>query len=143
MITIVAFVLAVTLWLLAALHAYWGSGGHWPGIDERSLARMVVGSKGIERMPSALACWAVAAVLVLAGLLPLAAAGLIGVPWPSAMTLLALAGCSAVFLGRGALSYIPAFRKFGPEEPFATYDKRLYAPLCLALGLGFIVLLMW
>lgn len=140
---IAAILLAVTLWGLAILHAYWGVGGRWPGADERSLARMVIGSKGIEHMPSAGACFAVTFVLTAAGILPLMAIGWVSAPWPSWLTLVGLSGCAFVFIGRGAMSYVPAFRKFGPEEPFATYDKRLYAPLCFALGAGFLFLLMW
>jgi hypothetical protein len=137
-----ALLLAAVLWLIAALHAYWGAGGRWPGADERSLARTVVGSKGIERMPPPAACHGVAVVLLAAGALPLLAVGLAQAPWPSALTFAGLAGCAFVFIARGIIAYIPAFRRFGPEEPFATLDKRLYAPLCLALGAGFLTLLL-
>jgi hypothetical protein len=140
--TVLALLLAATLVIIAAIHAYWGLGGHWPAQDERSLARTVVGSAGIERMPPTAACFAVAVVLSAASVLPLAAVGLVTPPWPWALTLAGLVGCGMVFLGRGVMSFIPAMRRFGPEEPFATYDKRIYGPLCLMLGAAFFILVM-
>ena len=37
-------ILIVILVALAALHAWWGVGGRWPGHDERSLVELVIGS---------------------------------------------------------------------------------------------------
>jgi hypothetical protein len=102
---------------------------------------MVGGFKDSERMASPFACHAVAGVLSVAGLLPLMAAGFLSAPWPDWLTFLGLTGCALAFLGRGIAAYTPAFRRLVPEEPFATYDKRLYAPLCLFLGAGFLILL--
>jgi hypothetical protein len=141
MIAMIAMLLTAALWLIAAVHLYWGVGGVWPALDGQSLSRMVVGTRGINRMPSPVACQTVALVLAAAGLLPLIAVGLLGAPWPQWLTTLGLAGGTTVFLGRGIASYTPAFRRLAPDEPFATYDKRLYAPLCLLLGAGFLILL--
>jgi hypothetical protein len=140
--TLLALLLTVALAAIAAVHAYWGFGGLWPAQDERSLARTVVGSAGIERMPSAAACFLVAAVLSAASLLPLAAVGMLHPPWSGNATLAGLACCSVVFAGRGVMSFVPAMRRFGPEEPFATYDKRIYGPLCLTLGAAFFTLVL-
>jgi hypothetical protein len=38
--------------------------------------------------------------------------------------------------------YVPAWRRLHSAEPFATFDRRVYAPLCLALGAGFITILL-
>jgi hypothetical protein len=137
---VLALLLSAALIAIAAVHVYWGIGGHWPATDERSLARTVVGSAGIERMPSGAACFAVAAVLSAASLLPFMAVGVIDPPWPRVLTLAGLVGCGMVFVGRGVMSFVPALRRFGPEEPFATYDKRIYGPLCLMLGAAFFTL---
>jgi Protein of unknown function (DUF3995) len=141
-IPLLTFLLPLVLFTLAALHAYWGLGGRWPGHDELSLARSVVGSKGITRMPSSKACFAVMALLIGVGLWPLFMAGVLPALWPNWLTLLAGWGFVLVFVGRGLAAYVPAFRLLAPEEPFASLDRQLYAPLCLALGGGFLFLLL-
>lgn len=139
---VLALAMATTLWGLAALHFYWGTGGLWPEKDEKSLARKVVGAPGITRMPSPLAAMLVAFALAALGLLALLLVGLIPAFLPRWLIVTAGLGAMAVFLGRGAAAWQPEFRKIFPEEPFATLDKRYYAPLCLALGFGFLFLVM-
>ncbi len=85
--------------------------------------------------------------IVVAGLLaaltswPLFAVGLLAEAWPRWLTLLAGAGIAAVLLGRGAAGYTSAWRQRFPEEPFATYDRLAYSPLCLVLGAGYLAIL--
>lgn len=127
--------LSAALVVIALVHLAWAAGVTWPFASERDLARAVVGTRGIERMPAPDLCALVAAAL-------LAAAA-----WPwlgglGALRPLGLAALALVFLARGGASYVPALRALGPEEPLATYDRRLYGPLCLALGAGFAVLLL-
>lgn len=126
--TILAYVLTAVLLVIASLHLMWAIGWWFPIRDERRLARAVVGARGIERMPGAIACSLVVVVLL----------GVASVIWwpETILKTLALCACGAVFLLRGVVAYVPAFRRFGPEQPFATLDKRCYAPLCLALGAG-------
>jgi hypothetical protein len=51
-------ILTMVLIALAALHAWWGVGGRWPGHDERSLVELVVGRTRSMRMPGlVVACW--------------------------------------------------------------------------------------
>ncbi|MCY1126061.1 DUF3995 domain-containing protein [Frigidibacter sp. RF13] len=126
--TILAYLLTAVLLTIACLHLMWAIGWWFPLGDERRLARAVVGARGIERMPGAIAC-----SLVVVALLGVASA----IWWPDTIVrTLALWVSGAVFLLRGVIAYIPAFRRFGPEEPFATLDKSYYAPLCLVLGVG-------
>jgi hypothetical protein len=47
---------------------------------------------------------------------------------------------ATVFLIRGLLPWRPGWRKVFVQEPFATYDRRYYGPLCLVLSLGFVLL---
>jgi uncharacterized protein DUF3995 len=54
---------------LAAVHAYWGLGGRWPGRDEASLVERVVGRTKGMRAPSLAACFAVEAALLAAAAL--------------------------------------------------------------------------
>ncbi len=140
MITGLAVSIFVVLTIVALLHAYWAFGGRWPGHDEPSLARMVVGSKGITTMPARGPTLAVAVVIFLAGVVALARADLVAVPLPPMLRSVAVTALAVVFLGRGIASFTPWFRASQSEEPFATLDRRLYGPLCLALGTGFAVL---
>ncbi len=130
-----ALLAASVLAALALLHVYWARGGHWPGHDEASLAKTVVGEPGSERMPGALACFAVAIALAIAATLPLASQGFLDVPvaagWRRGLTLLA----AGVFALRGVGGFFEArFRRGAPVEPFYRLNRRLYSPLCLALA---------
>lgn len=62
------------------------------------------------------------------------------VPLPPMLQSVAVAALAVIFSGRGLSSFTPWFRASQSEEPFATLDRRLYGPLCLALGTGFAVL---
>jgi hypothetical protein len=45
---------------------------------------------------------------------------------------------AAIFLARGIAGYTPTWRRRFYDEPFTTFDKRYYSPLCILLGLGFV-----
>ena len=138
--TPLALALAAVLVLIAALHAYWGIGGTWPGTDPKSCARAVVGFKGVDAMPSPAACFAVAAMIGAASLLALALGGFFASPFER----MPLAGAAffvgLVFLGRGVAGFTPPWRRLASEMPFARLDMRYYSPLCLLIGTGFVVL---
>jgi hypothetical protein len=138
---IVAIGLTATLWALAALHAYWGAGGLWPEKDAVALARKVVGTPGVTKMPGQTACFAVAIALFIAGLWPLDIIGIVPVFASVGLSVLAGYTLAAVFILRGVAAYLPVFRERFPEEPFATNDRRLYGPLCLVIGAGIVFLL--
>ena len=137
--TVLAWLLTVVLLTIAGLHAYWGFGGKWPGTDQLTLARKVVGTPGIDRMPPRAACLLVAVVLLGMGFWPLQTATsaptssihlLVGIVW------------TIIFLARGIAGYLQFWRRQHPEQPFADLDRRLYSPLCLALGIGFSILVL-
>ena len=132
---VLAAILTLVLAAIAVLHAYWGFGGVWPGSDAADCARRVGGFRGVRAMPSPAACFAVAAAIAIAALVPMFLLGRFGV-------LSALAGfaVAVVFLGRGVAGFTPAWRRYTPEQPFATLDVRYYSPLCLAIGIGFAAL---
>ena len=135
---VLATILTVVLAAIAALHAYWGFGGVWPGRDSADCARRTGGFRGARTMPGPAACFAVAAVLAIAALIPIFLAGRFGV-----LALLAGLAVAFVFLGRGVAGFTPAWRRLTPDEPFATLDVRYYSPLCLAIGAGFVSLIFW
>ncbi len=127
-----AFALSGLLLIPAALHLLWAIGFWTPIRDEAQLARAVVGAPGITRMPGALACAVVAVGLFFAALLP-------HLGWfPLRTQLLTVFG--AIFVLRGGAAFLPAWRKLVPEQPFASLDRRLYGPLCLLIGTGFLIL---
>jgi hypothetical protein len=142
MITALAVVLWGVLGAIAALHAAWGLGSHWPCESEERLVATAGGTPGAKRMYPPSACFTVAALLAGVSAWPLFAAGLLPVAWPNWLTWLAGAGIAAVFIARGIAGYLPAWRRLHSNEPFATLDRRIYAPLCLALGAGYITLLL-
>jgi hypothetical protein len=132
---LLAALLTLVLAAIAALHAYWGFGGIWPGRDAADCARRTGGFRGARSMPGPAACFAVAAALAIAALVPIFLAGHFGM-----LATLAGLALALVFLGRGVAGFTPAWRRLTPEEPFATLDVRYYSPLCLAIGAGFAAL---
>ena len=142
MTSALATVLSAIVFAIAALHAHWGFGGHWPAANAERLAKTAVGTPNIDKMPSASSCFVVAAILTGVASWPLFAAGLLTEAWPRWLTLLAGAGIATVFVGRGLAGYTAAWRRRFSQEPFARLDRLVYSPLCLVLGAGYIVILM-
>lgn len=140
--TILACVLTGILWFIARAHVMWGYRSTWPATSEPELARMVVGAKDILRMPPRAACFAVAMVLTVVGFWPLWRIGMFGALVPEALGIVAGVGATLVFAMRGVVAYLPVWRRRLPAEPFATYDRRYYGPLCLGLAVGFGALVM-
>ncbi len=135
--TLVAVMLASTFSILAALHAAWAFGSVWPCKDEFELARTVAGFREVDAMPPRIASAAVAILLSVLALLPLSLAGVLVSPpeWRSALDLVGSV-VATILLFRGAIGYLPAWRRLTPVEPFAALDRVYYSPLCLILGLG-------
>lgn len=135
---LIAAFMFIALLAVATAHFLWSIGRTWPIRNEKLLAQTVVGFKDIERMPPRLASLAVAAATLAAGVLALALAdhdsgGL-------ALTLLGLP-LAVVFLARGLVGYTAWWAEKTPEPNFRLNDRRVYSPLCLFLGAGFIALI--
>ncbi len=116
---------------IAAIHALWALEIWWPIRDEEKLARTVVGAADVTRMPGPIPTWLVVAGILILVLFLWLPAGL--------LRQIVLGFAAAVFVLRGLIAYTKKWRRMTPEEPFATYDRRYYAPLCLALGAGLII----
>jgi hypothetical protein len=132
---VLALTTALALALIAAIHVYWAAGGTWPGTDDESLALTVVGGRPGMRAPGAVACMAVAVVVVLAGALVLAAAGLVALPLPPSIVEFGGVGVAGVLLVRGSFGFAEA--RLRPEirgSRYARLNVIFYSPLCLALG---------
>jgi hypothetical protein len=132
-----AWALSAKLGLIAVFHLAWALGLSIPRGDRRRLAATVIGR---PEVPGRLACLAVAVAIGVMALVPLAQIAVVRTPLPwSGVQLLGL-GCAAVFLLRGLGGYLPAFDRRFPAQPFATLNRLVYSPLCLALGAGFLAL---
>lgn len=133
---LVAALIFVVLLAVAIAHFLWAIGSRWPIRDPELLARTVIGRPGVTRVPR-LASLVVSIVVLAAGVFALALAD-----HTAGGLLLTLAGVvlAAIFLGRGAIGYTAGWRARFSEEPFATLDRKNYSPLCLALGAGFLLL---
>lgn len=132
--TALALFLTLMLSAVAALHLAWALRIWWPVTDEAQLARTVVGSRNIARMPAPLACAGVVAALS-------AAAVWLWLPrhW---LVSLGLAAMTGVFVLRGLVTYTPLADRFFVEEPFRSLNRHYYSPLCLLIGAGLAVLLL-
>jgi len=131
-----AFILSVT----GLLHALWGFGVTFPAANEQQLARMVVGKRGITKMPSMTACLFVAVSLFGFAVLALVLGRVISVPVSKWLVAAAGAGAALIFLGRGVLGVLPTFEQALPEQPFLRLNRRFYSPLIFLIGVGFALL---
>ncbi len=136
---LIAAFMFIALLAVATAHLLWSLGRTWPIRNEKLLAQTVVGFRDIERMPPRLASFAVALATLAAGILALSLADHTSGGLP--LTLLGLP-VAAVFLARGAVGYTAWWAEKTPEPNFRLNDRRVYSPLCLALGAGFLVLVL-
>lgn len=138
---LLASIVALVLAAIAALHAYWGIGGLWPGSDSADLARRVAGFRdGGGSTASPVACFFVAAALCFCAVVALVLGGMIASPFPFFILGPAALIITIVFLGRGIAGYTPAWRRLTPVQPFARLDRLYYSPLCLLIGAAFFTL---
>lgn len=132
----VAALIFVVLLAVAIANLMWAIGSPWPIRDKVLLARTVIGRPGVTHVPRLGALLACIAAIV-AGVAALALADPVG--GGLSLTLFGVL-LAALFLGRGAIGYTAGWRNRFSEEPFATLDRKNYSPLCLALGVGFLLL---
>jgi hypothetical protein len=133
---IVASIVFVILLAVGLAHLMWSIGSRWPIKDPELLARTVMGRPGVTRLPR-LVSLVVAIVTLAAGVFALSLADHDAGAWWLTLIGVVLA---AVFLGRGVFGYSAAFRSRYSLEPFATNNRRVYSPLCLVVGAGFLIL---
>ncbi len=133
----IASFMFIGLFAVSLAHLLWAFGRTWPIRSEKLLAQTVVGTAGIEKMPPRLASLAVAIATFAAGVLALALADHDG-----GGTWLTITGCglALLFLARGIVGYTSWWASQTPEPNFRFNDRRVYSPLCIFLGLGYVVL---
>lgn len=137
----VAILVFGLLTVIAALHAYWGIGGLWPGATTKELIDTVIGVPEMHRMPPPWMTFTVAALIFAAGLFALARASILPL-LPRWIVTAATVVLTLVFLGRAAAGFWIAATGSKASEPFATYDLWLYSPFCLLIGVMFAALLL-
>lgn len=115
---------ATALGGIAALHLLWASGRPWPLATKKEFAEKVVGSAHFP--PAA------ASIIVAAGLG--AAAAATARPASASRRILALGTAAALLARSSSIVLAPLLSERHPS--FQRADRRLYAPLCLALGVG-------
>jgi len=133
---LIAALIFVVLLAVAIAHFLWSIGSRWPIRDPELLARTVVGKPGVTRVPK-FASFIVSLLVLAAGVLALSLADHTAGGWWLTLIGVLLA---AVFLGRGAIGYTGRWRATFSAEPFATLDRKNYSPLCIALGVGYLLL---
>ena len=130
--TFLALIASAGLIVIAAMHLLWALGYWWPIKDEAELARAVVGTRGIEKMPGAVPCALVVVALLFAAAWPWFPEG----PLKS----LGLFGIAVVFQLRAIAAYSPLMKRLAPEQPFRRLDEAYYAPICIFFGIVFMIL---
>jgi len=122
---------AVTLTGAAALHGLWATGSTWPTSSADELADLVVGRRP---MPGRAACAAVAVLLT--GAAVATAHATIGTARSARRSRTVAAFASAALLARGLGGGVAEAAAIGHSSPeFSRWNRRLYSPLCVALGL--------
>ncbi|WP_193335087.1 DUF3995 domain-containing protein [Devosia beringensis] len=132
-----ASLMFVLLLAVSVAHLIWSIGQTWPIRTEKLLAQTVVGTRDIQHMPRKRISLAIALGKLLAGVLALALAD--HDSGGVALTLLGIP-LAALFLGRGIIGYTSWWAQKTPEPNFRLNDRRVYSPLCLLLGAGFLLL---
>jgi len=122
MLSGLASLIFIPLLAISIVHMAWAFGATYPVKD--------------EKMPPRLASFAVSLLSFAAGIWALALTD------PSTSVLLTIGGVllTLAFLGRGIFGYTKRWRELTPEEPFASLDKKIYSPLFIFIGTGFLIL---
>ena len=136
---LIAAFMFIILLAVSTAHFLWSIGRTWPIRNEKLLAQTVVGFEGIQRMPPRLASFAVSLATLAAGVITQALAD-----HDSGGMTLNLVGqpLATIFLARGLVGYTAWWAAKTPEPNFRLNDTRVYSPLCLFLGLGFVALVL-
>lgn len=142
MATLLGTLLATLLTALAVLHALWALGLSFPFPNEQTLARSVVGRRGITRLPSRAAVGFLA-ILLLAAAIAACLMGFYPADLPRGAKLMLLPVglfLAGVFLLRSIVGVLPPSERAAPEQPYLSLNRRIYSPLSALIGIGFLIL---
>lgn len=131
------------LFSIGVLHIVWGFGVVWPARNERQLVSWVVGAKGAQKMPPFSQCLIAGVGIILFGVVALLLGNAVRSPlsakWVDMLGMLT----AFMFAGRGIAGYFPSWRRRFSQQPFATFDQYSFAPLCLLLAAGYVILILF
>ncbi len=134
----IAWLIFGVLQVIAAIHVLWAFGVYWPANSAKQLAAMVAGVQKPKAMPPAALTIFIAGCFSVMGTVALWEAGRIDILWLAGVQGKIAPVLAVIFIGRGVLTYLP----FGPLtkacEPFRTFDRKAFAPLCICLGVSFL-----
>ena len=139
MISGIAALIFVPLLAIALVHFIWALGSTYPVKDSKTLAKTVAGFRDIEKMPPRILTAVVGLFILGAGIWVLAMAD------PMDSFTLTMGGIilTLIFLGRGIFGFTKKWAELTPEQPFRSLDKKLYSPLCVGVGIGILVIVLW
>ncbi|MCB9994337.1 MAG: DUF3995 domain-containing protein [Hyphomicrobiaceae bacterium] len=132
----IASLVFIPLLAIVMVQVMWAFGARFPARDEATLARTVIGKPGIVTMPRRIISFLAALLVFAAGLWALSLSD----PEPNLVLDIGGAALAAAFLIRGIAGYTSTWRNNHPEEPFKTFDRKVYSPLSIGVGLGFALL---
>ena len=132
-VTILSVILFITFSILGGFHFYWLFGGVWGLEKVIPTKEKELNTLSIPKVATLL----VALVLVSFGLIYLLKAGLLIVQIPNWVTSYGYWLIPSFFIIRaiGDFNYVGFFKKIKHTE-FAKADTKLFAPLCLGIGLA-------
>ena len=136
---VIASLICIALLVIALPHFAWAVGSTWPirNKNQMLLAQTVIGRSAVTTMPSRWRSLGVGLIALAGAFCVLAVADHDG--GGLMLTLIGLV-FAAIFLFRGVMGYTARWQSLTPVEPFRTNDQRVYSPLCLLIGLGFLAL---
>ncbi len=137
---LISYIIFAVLLLVSLVHLGWAFGIAWPAKTREMLVPTVVGLPKGTPMPSALLTVTVAFAILALGVVALWGAGGVALPIFAELKGWALLGGAAIFGVRGVATYLPFGALRASAEPFRTLDRRYFAPLCLLLSAGYIVI---
>ena len=138
---IVAIIISIILAIAATFHVGWAFGNFWPAKDEYSLVKTVIGEPNMREMPSRNFMLIVVFSLFLGIIAALWGAYLISVPLPLWMREFGLFIFAFIFGTRGLSTFLIAKQLGERTQPFKNLDRALYAPLCIIISVGYILML--
>lgn len=136
-VTILSIILCLIFFVLSAFHFYWFFGGTW-GLD-KVIPTKIDEEKNIS-IPK-FATLIVALGLALFGMIYLVKSGLTTVEIPNWITKYDSWFIPTIFILRaiGEFNYVGFFKKIKNTD-FAKADSKIFAPLCLFIGVvGFLI----
>ncbi len=137
---LISYVIFTVLAVVSIVHIGWAFGMAWPAKSRAELPAMVAGVPNSNPMPPAALTLIVAAGIFGFGIAAIWGVGMISLGALDPYRGWVLLTITAIFALRGVATYLP----FGPlqasVQPFRTLDLRYFAPLCLLLAAGYLLI---